>query len=155
MGQDLGCYVHTNVSQASITSSLGNVSQTKANWQKWLESQVSQLSDKLSALCSEMKKLHKLLLVDDENNKCLNFKHDWLGLGVKDTFVVIKIAQMYILKLQTSSPNIVEKMVATLEETTSQEPMKTLKPFGLPLSGQFVNGSLEPTSQGEVQTSDV
>jgi hypothetical protein len=33
--------------------------------------------------------------------------------------------------------------------------MKTLKPFGLPLSGQFVNGSLEPTSQGEVQTSDV
>jgi hypothetical protein len=62
---------------------------------------------------------------------------------------------MYIPKLQTSSPNIVEKMVATLEETTYQEPMKTPKPFGSPLSGQFVNGSPEPTSQGEVQTSDV
>jgi hypothetical protein len=33
--------------------------------------------------------------------------------------------------------------------------MKTLEPFGSPLSGQFVNGFPEPTSQGEVQTSDV
>jgi hypothetical protein len=76
VGQDLGCYVQTNVSQASTTSSLGNVSQPEENWQKWLESKVSHLSDKLSALCSKMKKLHKLLLVDDENNKHPNFKHD-------------------------------------------------------------------------------
>jgi hypothetical protein len=33
--------------------------------------------------------------------------------------------------------------------------MKTPKPFDLPLSSQFVNGFLEPTSQGEVQTSDI
>ncbi|CAM6004136.1 unnamed protein product [Sphagnum balticum] len=46
-------------------------------------------------------------------------------------------------------------MVAPLEETASQEPMKTSEPFGSPLSGQFVNGSPEPTSQGEVQTSGV
>jgi hypothetical protein len=46
-------------------------------------------------------------------------------------------------------------MVAPLEETASQEPMKTLEPFGSPLSSQFVNGSPKPTSQGEVQTSDV
>jgi hypothetical protein len=46
-------------------------------------------------------------------------------------------------------------MFAPLEETASQEPMKTPEPFGSPLSGQFVNSSPEPTSQGEVQTSDV
>jgi len=69
---------------------LGNVSQPKANWQKGLESQISHLSDKLSALCSEMKKLHQLLLVDDEDGKHPNFKHDRLGLGVKDTSVVKK-----------------------------------------------------------------
>jgi hypothetical protein len=73
---------------------------------------------------------------------------------MKDTFVVTKIAQMYVLELQTSTPNTVEKMVAPLEETASQEPMNTSKSFGLPLSGQFVNGSPEPTSQGEIQTSD-
>jgi hypothetical protein len=33
--------------------------------------------------------------------------------------------------------------------------MKTLEPFGSPLSGQFVNGSPKPTSQGEVQTLNV
>jgi hypothetical protein len=33
--------------------------------------------------------------------------------------------------------------------------MKTSKPFGLLLLGQFVNGSPEPTSQSEVQTSNV
>jgi len=134
---------------------LGNVSQLEADWQKGLESQVSHLSDKLSALCSEMKELHQLLLVDDEDGKRPNFKHDRLGLGVKDTSIVTKIAQMYIPELQTSSPNTVEKMVAPLQETASQEPMKTPEPFGSPLFGQFVNGSLEPTSQGEVQTSDV
>jgi len=74
---------------------------------------------------------------------------------VKDTSVVTKIAQMYVPKLQTSTPNTVEKMVALLEETASQEPMKTPEPFGSPLSGQFVNGSPEPTSQGEIQTLDV
>jgi hypothetical protein len=109
----------------------------------------------LSALCSEMKELHKILFVDDEDDKLPNFKHDRLGLGVKDTSIVTKIAQIYVPKLQTSTLNTVEKIVAPLEETTSQEPMKTLEPFGSPLSGQFVNGSLEPTSQGEVQTSDV
>jgi len=46
-------------------------------------------------------------------------------------------------------------MVALLEETTSQEPMKTSEPYGSSLSGQFVNGSPEPTSQGEVQISNV
>jgi hypothetical protein len=46
-------------------------------------------------------------------------------------------------------------MVTLLEETASQEPMKTSEPFGSPLFGQFVNGSPKPTSQGEVQTSDV
>jgi hypothetical protein len=102
-----------------------------------------------------MKELHQLLLVDDKDGKRPNFKHDRLGLGMKDTSIVTKIAQMYILELQTSSPNIVEKMVAPLEETASQEPMKTPKPFGSPLSGQFVNGSPEPTSQGEVQISHV
>jgi len=30
-----------------------------------------------------------------------------------------------------------------------------LVPFGSPLSSQFVNGSPEPTSQGEIQTLDV
>jgi hypothetical protein len=95
------------------------------------------------------------LFVDDEDGKRPNFKHDRLGLGVKDTSVVTKVAQMYVPELQTSTPNTVEKMVALLEEIASQEPMKTLKPFGSPLSGQFVDGSLEPTSQGEVQTSDV
>ncbi len=134
---------------------MGNVSQPEANWQKGLESQVSHLSGKLSALCSEMKELHQLLFVDDEDGKRPNFKYDRLGLGVKDTSVVTKIAQMYVPELQTSTPNIVEKMVAPLEETASQEPMNTSEPFGLPLSGQFVNGSPEPTSQGEVQTSDV
>jgi len=134
---------------------LGNVSQPEANWQKGLGSQVSHLSDKLSALCSEMKKLHQLLSVDDEDGKRPNFKHDRLGLGVKDTSVVTKIAQMYVPELQTSSPNTVEKMFAPLEETASQEPMKTPEPFGSPLSGQFVDGSPEPTSQGEVQISDV
>ncbi len=74
---------------------------------------------------------------------------------MKDTFVVTKIAQMYVPELQTSTPNTFEKMVAPLEEIASQEPMKTSKPFSLPLSSQFVNGSLEPTSQGEVQTPDV
>ncbi len=102
-----------------------------------------------------MKKLHQLLLVDDKDGKRPNFKHDRLGLGVKDTSVVTKIAQMYVPELQASSPNTVEKMVAPLEETASQEPMKTPEPFGSPLSGQFVNCSSEPTSQGEVQTSDV
>jgi hypothetical protein len=62
---------------------------------------------------------------------------------------------MYIHELQTFTPNTIEKMVASFKETTSQEPMKTLEPFGLPLSGQFVNGSPKPTSQGEVQTSYV
>jgi hypothetical protein len=33
--------------------------------------------------------------------------------------------------------------------------MKTPKSFGLPLSSQFVNSFLEPTSQGEVQTLDI
>jgi hypothetical protein len=33
--------------------------------------------------------------------------------------------------------------------------MKTPEPFGLPLSSQFVNGFPEPTSQGEIQTSNV
>ncbi len=99
--------------------------------------------------------MHQLLFVDDEDDKCPNFKHDRLGLSMKDTSVVTKIAQMYVPELQTSTLNTVEKMVALLEKTASQEPMKTLKPFGLPLSGQFVNGSLEPTSQGEVQTLDV
>ncbi len=65
---------------------------------------------------------------------------------MKDTSVVTKIAQMYVPEVQTSTPNIVEKMVAVLEETTSQEPMKTSEPFGSPLFGQFVNGSPEPTS---------
>ncbi len=74
---------------------------------------------------------------------------------MKNTSIVIKIAQMYVPELQTSSRNTVEKMVAPLEETASQEPMKTPEPFGSSLSGQFVNGSPEPTSQGEVQTSDV
>jgi len=74
---------------------------------------------------------------------------------VKDTSIVTKIAQMYVPELQTSTPNTVEKMVAPLEETASQEPMETSELFGSPLSGQFVNGSPEPTSQGEVQTSDV
>jgi hypothetical protein len=134
---------------------LGNVSQPEANWQKGLESQVSHLSGKLSALCSEMKELHQLLFVDDEDGKRPNFKHDRLGLGVKDASIVTKIAQMYVPELQTSTPNTVEKMVAPLEETASQEPMKTPEPFGSPLSGQFVNGSPEPTSQGEIQTSDV
>jgi len=134
---------------------LGNVSQPEANWQKGLESQVSHLSGKLSALCSKMKELHQLLFVDDKDGKRPNFKHDRLGLGVKDTSVVTKIAQMYVPELQTSTPNTVEKMVAPLEETTSQEPMKTSEPFGSSLSGQFVNGSPKPTSQGEVQTLDV
>jgi len=84
-----------------------------------------------------------------------NFKHDRLGLGVKNTSVVTKIAQTYVPELQTSTLNTVEKMVALLEETAFQKPMKTLEPFGSPLSGQFVNVSLEPTSQGEVQMSDV
>ncbi len=83
--------------------------QPEANWQKGLESQVSHLSGKLSALCSEMKELHQLLFVDDKDGKRPNFKHDLLGLGVKDTSVVTKIAQMYILELQTSTPNTVEK----------------------------------------------
>jgi hypothetical protein len=102
-----------------------------------------------------MKELHQLLFVDDEDGKCPNFKHDRLGLGEKNTYVFTKIAQMYVPELQTSTPNIVEKMVAPLEEIVFQEPMKTSKPFGSPLSGQFVNASLEPTSQGEVQTLDV
>jgi hypothetical protein len=46
-------------------------------------------------------------------------------------------------------------MVAPLKEIASQKPMKTWEPFGSPLSGQFINGSPKPTSQGEVQTSDV
>jgi len=62
---------------------------------------------------------------------------------------------MYVPELQTSSPNTVEKWVALLEKTVFQELTKTPEPFGSPLSGQFVNGSPEPTSQGEVQTSDV
>jgi hypothetical protein len=33
--------------------------------------------------------------------------------------------------------------------------MKTPEPFGSQLSGQFVNGFPEPTSQGQVQTSNV
>jgi hypothetical protein len=41
-----------------------------------------------------MKKLHKLLFIDDKDGKCPNFKHDQLGLGVKDTFVATKITQM-------------------------------------------------------------
>jgi hypothetical protein len=93
---------------------LGNVLQLEADWQKGLESQVTHLSDKLSALCSKMKKLHQLLFVDDEDDKYPNFKHDRLGLGVKDTSVVRKIAQMYILELQTSSLNIVEKWLPHL-----------------------------------------
>jgi hypothetical protein len=48
---------------------LGNVSQPEANWQKELENQVSNLSGKLSALCSEMKELRQLLFVDDEDGK--------------------------------------------------------------------------------------
>jgi hypothetical protein len=95
------------------------------------------------------------LFVDDEDGKRPNFKHDRLGMGVKDTSIFTKIAQMYIPKLQTSTPNTVEKIVALLEEIASQEPMKTSEPFGSPLSCQFVNGSLEPPSQGEVQTSDI
>ncbi len=118
----MGCYVQTNVSQAYTTNSLGNVSQPEANWQKGLESQISHLSGNLSALCSEMKELHQLLFVDDEDSKRPNFKHDRLGLGVKDTSVVTKIAQMYVPELQTSTPNTVEKMVAPLEEIASQEP---------------------------------
>jgi hypothetical protein len=59
-----------------MTSSLGNVSQLKANWQKGLESQVSHLSGKLSALCLKMKELHQLLFIDDEDGKHPNFKHD-------------------------------------------------------------------------------
>jgi hypothetical protein len=102
-----------------------------------------------------MKELHQLLFVDDEDGKRPNFKHDRLGQGVKDTSVFTKIAQMYVPELQTSTPNTVEKMVAPLEETASQEPMKTSEPFVSLLSGQFVNGSPEPTSQGEVQTSNV
>jgi hypothetical protein len=102
-----------------------------------------------------MKELHQLLFVDDKDGKCPNFKHDRLGLGVKDTYVFTKIAQMYILELQTSTPNIVEKMIAPPEEIASQEPMKTSDPFGSSLPGQFVNGSPEPTSQGEVQISNV
>ncbi len=74
---------------------------------------------------------------------------------MKDTFVFTKIAQMYIPELQTSTFNTVEKMVTLFEKTTSQEPMKTSEPFGSSLSSQFVNGSPKPTSQGEVQTSDV
>ncbi len=100
-------------------------------------------------------RIASLLFVDDEDSKHPNFKHDRLGLGVKDTSVFIEIAQMYVPKLQTSTPNTTEKMVAPLEETASQEPMKTSEPFGSLLSGQFVNGSPQPTSQGEVQTSDV
>jgi hypothetical protein len=50
-----------------MTSSLGNVSQQEVNWQKGLESQVSHLSGKLSALCSKMKELYQLLFVDDED----------------------------------------------------------------------------------------
>jgi hypothetical protein len=46
-------------------------------------------------------------------------------------------------------------MVAPLEEIAFQKPMKTLEPFGLPLFGQFINGSPKPTSQGEIQTSNV
>jgi len=86
----LGCYVQTNVSQAYTANSRGNVLQPEADWQKGLESQVSHLSDKLSVLCSEMKELHQLLLVDDEDGKRPNFKHDRLGLGVKDTSIVLK-----------------------------------------------------------------
>jgi hypothetical protein len=74
---------------------------------------------------------------------------------MKDTSIVTKIAQMYIPNLQTSTPNTVEEMVASLEEIASQKPMKALEPFGSPLFGQFVNGSPKPTSQREVQTSDV
>jgi hypothetical protein len=78
-----------------------------------------------------MKELHQLLFVDDEDSKRPNFKHDRFGLGVKVTSIFTKIAQMYIPKLQTSTPNTIEKMVAPLEETASQEPMKTSEPFGL------------------------
>jgi hypothetical protein len=77
----LGCYVQTNVSQAYTTSSLGNVSQLEENWQKGLESQVSHLSGKLNALCSDMRELHQLLFIDDKDGKRPNFKHDQLGLG--------------------------------------------------------------------------
>jgi hypothetical protein len=104
---------------------------------------------------TEIKKLHLLLLVDDEDSKRTNFKHDRLGPGMKKTFIITKIAQMYVLELQNFSPNIVEKMVAPLEETSSQEPMKTPESFVSPLSGQFVNGFPDLTSQGEIQTSDV
>jgi hypothetical protein len=60
------------------------------DWQKGLESQVTHLNDKLSALCSKMKELHLLLLVDDEDRKLPNFKHDQLGFGVKETSIVLK-----------------------------------------------------------------
>jgi hypothetical protein len=70
------------------------------------------------------------LFVDDEDGKRPNFKHDRLGLGVKDTFVFTKIAQMYVPALQISTPNTVEKMVTPLEETAFQEPMKISEPFG-------------------------
>ncbi len=120
-----------------------------------MESQVPHSSDKLNTLCSKIEELHQLLLVDDKDGKRPNFKHYQLGLGVKDTSGVTKILQMYVPKLQTSSLNTVQKMVVPFEKTTSQEPMKTSEPFGLPLFGQCVNGSPEPTSQGEVQTSDV
>ncbi len=78
---------------------MGNVSQLEVDWQKRLEKSSHTLSDKLSALCLKMKELHQLLLVDDEDGKRPNFKHDQLRLGVKDTFVVRKITQMYILEL--------------------------------------------------------
>jgi hypothetical protein len=55
------------------------------------------------------------LFVDDKDDKRPNFKHDRLGLGMKDTFVVTKIAQMYVPEVHTSTPNTVEKMVALLE----------------------------------------
>ncbi len=69
-----------------------------------------------------MKKLHQLLSVDDEDGKRPNFKHDRLGLGVKDTSVVTKIAQMYVPELQTSSPNTVEKMFPRLKRLHLKSP---------------------------------
>jgi hypothetical protein len=46
-----------------------------------------------------MKELHQLLFVNDKDGKHPNFKHDQLGLGVKDTSVVTKITQMYVPEL--------------------------------------------------------
>jgi hypothetical protein len=70
----LDCGVQTNDSP-TCTIPLENVSKPKAKWQKGMENQVTNLNDILSALCSDMKEMYKLMLADQEGKKCSNFKH--------------------------------------------------------------------------------